>query len=437
MGEAWRVAPFELGAREAAERIRAGTLSPVELVEACLGRIQALDARLLAWAHVDADGARAAARELEREAKAGRPRGALHGVPVGVKDIFHVAGMPTTAGAKAFAHSRPTVDAASVALLRAAGAIVLGKTHTTQFAYRDPAPTRNPWKEGHTPGGSSAGSAAAVAARMVPAALGSQTVGSVLRPAAYCGVVGVKPTHGLIPVAGVIPLAWSLDHVGVFGRSVADAALVLGVLARRNLRPEPARAPRLTLAPELVRRASPEVADHIQDVARAFARAGAHVEEVKLPASLDGLHDAGTIVLQAEAAAYHARDFAVHAADYGPGIRRGIEAGLGVSATAYLAANRHRLAFRDEVMPLLAGYDALLTPTAPAPAPDLSTTGDAWHCAPWSYAGVPSASLPSGLAPSGLPLAIQLVQAAGAEARLLDVAAWCERELAFTHAPGA
>jgi len=437
MGEEWRVAPFELGAREAAERIRAGTLSPVELVEACLGRIQALDARLLAWAHVDADGARAAARELEREAKAGRLRGALHGVPVGVKDIFHVAGMPTTAGAKAFAHSRPTVDAASVALLRAAGAIVLGKTHTTQFAYRDPAPTRNPWKDGHTPGGSSAGSAAAVAARMVPAALGSQTVGSVLRPAAYCGVVGVKPTHGLIPVAGVIPLAWSLDHVGVFGRSVADAALVLGVLARRNLRPEPARAPRLALAPELVRRASPEVADHIQDVARAFARAGAHVEDVKLPASFDGLHDAGTIVLQAEAAAYHARDFAVHAADYGPGIRRGIEAGLGVSATAYLAANRHRLAFRDEVMPLLAGHDALLTPTAPAPAPDLSTTGDAWHCAPWSYAGVPSASLPSGLAPSGLPLAIQLVQAAGAEARLLDVAAWCERELAFTHAPGA
>jgi aspartyl-tRNA(Asn)/glutamyl-tRNA(Gln) amidotransferase subunit A len=431
------VAPFDLGAREAAERIRAGTLSPVELVEACLERIRALDGGLQAWAHVDAQGALAAAHELAREAKGARLRGPLHGVPIGAKDIFHVAGMPTTAGAGAFTHSNPTTDAASIALMRAAGAIVLGKTHTTQFAYRDPAPTKNPWKAGHTPGGSSAGSAAAVAARMVPLALGSQTVGSVLRPAAYCGVVGVKPTHGLIPVAGVIPLAWSLDHVGVFGRSVADAALALGVLARRNLAPGPARAPRLALAPELLSHASPEVADHVQVVARAFTRAGASVVEVKLPASFGELHAAGRVVLESEAATYHARDFGAHAADYGPEIRRGIEAGLKISATAYLAANRLRLAFRDEVMPLLNAHDALLSPTAPAPAPDLSTTGDAWHCAPWSYAGVPSASLPSGLASSGLPLAIQLVQAAGAEARLLAVAAWCERELAFTHAPHA
>lgn len=431
------MAPFDLGACEAAAQIRAGALSPVELVESCLERVRALDGRLAAWAHVDEPGARAAARELEREAKAGRLRGPLHGVPLGAKDIFHVAGMPTTAGARPFAHSRPTADAASVALLRAAGAIVLGKTHTTQFAYRDPAPTKNPWKEGHTPGGSSAGSAAAVAARMVPLALGSQTVGSVLRPAAYCGVVGVKPTHGLVPVAGVIPLAWSLDHVGVLGRSVADAALALGVLARRNWAPEPARAPRLALAPELLSRAAPEVADHVQAVARAFARAGASVAEVKLPASFGEIHAAGVVVLEAEAAAYHARDFARHARDYGPEIRRGIEEGLGISATAYLAANRLRLAFRDEVMPLLAAHDALLSPTAPAPAPDLSTTGDAWHCAPWSYAGVPSVSLPSGLASSGLPLALQLVQAAGAEARLLAVAAWCERELAFTHRPAA
>jgi Asp-tRNA(Asn)/Glu-tRNA(Gln) amidotransferase A subunit family amidase len=431
------VDPSELGARDAAERIRAGTLSPVALVESCLERIHALDGRLQAWVHVDAPGALAAARQLESEAKAGRLRGPLHGVPIGVKDIFHVSGMPTKAGAGTFAHSLPTTDAASIELARAAGAIILGKTHTTQFAYRDPAPTKNPWNAGHTPGGSSAGSAAAVAARMVPLALGSQTVGSVLRPAAYCGVVGVKPTHGLIPVAGVIPLAWSLDHVGVFGRSVADAELVLGVLARRNLAPGPARTPRLALAPELLSRAGPEVAEHVRTVARVFARAGASVTEVKLPAAFGELHAAGHVVLEAEAAAYHARDFGAHAGEYGPEIRKGIEAGLTISATAYLAANRLRLAFRDEVMPLLHAHDALLSPTAPAPAPDLSTTGDAWHCAPWSYAGVPSVSLPSGLASSGLPLAIQLVQAAGAEARLLAVAAWCERGLAFTHAPQA
>src|SRR3989441_505848 len=238
-----RMAPLELaalGVAEARERIGRGTLSPVALVEACLERIGALDATVQAWVHVDAKGALAAARLAEHAAV----RGPLHGIPVAVKDIFDVAGLPTTAGAPPFAHRRPDEDAASVALLRAAGAIVLGKTHTTQFAYRDPAPTRNPWSLAHTPGGSSSGSAAAVAARMVPLALGSQTVGSVLRPAAYCGVVGFKPTHGLVPTAGVIPLAWSLDHVGVFTREVADAAAAFAVLARRSVAAQPCGPPR-------------------------------------------------------------------------------------------------------------------------------------------------------------------------------------------------
>src|SRR2546426_5468390 len=240
-----------LGVREAAAAIRAGALSPVELVDACLARIRALDGGLKAWAHVDERGARATAREREAEAREGRLRGPLHGVPVGVKDIFDVAGLPTTGGARPFAHTRPSVDATAGTRPRAAGAIVLGKTVTTEFAYRDPAPTRNPWNLAHTPGGSSSGSAAAVAARMVPLALGSQTVGSVLRPAAYCGVVGFKPTHGLVPTAGVIPLAWSLDHVGVFTREVADAAAAFAVLARRSVAAEPCGPPRLALAPEL------------------------------------------------------------------------------------------------------------------------------------------------------------------------------------------
>src|SRR6266852_5123040 len=193
----------ELGLREVTEAIRAGTVSPVDLVDACLARIRALDGELRAWAHVDGSEALAVARGRESEARAGRLRGPLHGVPVGVKDIFDVAGMPTTGGARFFAHTRPGADAGAVARIRTAGAIVLGKTVTTEFAYRDPAPTRNPWNHGHTPGGSSAGSAAAVAARMVPLALGTQTVGSTLRPAAYCGVVGLKATHGLVPADGV------------------------------------------------------------------------------------------------------------------------------------------------------------------------------------------------------------------------------------------
>jgi aspartyl-tRNA(Asn)/glutamyl-tRNA(Gln) amidotransferase subunit A len=425
-----------LGAGEAAARIREGKVSPVELVDACLARIEALDARILAWAHVDGAGARAVARERTAEAARGQTRGPLHGVPVGVKDIIHVAGMPTTGGAKPWAHTRPTSDAPVVTRLREAGAVILGKTHTTEFAYRDPAPTRNPWNLEHTPGGSSAGSGAAVAARMVPVALGTQTVGSVLRPAAYCGVVGFKATHGLTPAVDVIPLAWSLDHVGVLARSVGDAALVLGVMAGQPLAAAPRSAPTIAVAPELLERAEPETAAHLRATAEAFARAGARVVEVGLPPSFARLHDVGLIVLQVEAAAYHAADFAAHAAEFGPGIRSAVETGLARPAVEYVQANRARLAFRDAVMPLLRRHDALLTPTAPGPAPaGLGSTGDAWFCAPWSSAGVPAITLPSGLAPSGLPFAVQLVGPAEGESALLGVAAWAERVLAFGSEP--
>jgi aspartyl-tRNA(Asn)/glutamyl-tRNA(Gln) amidotransferase subunit A len=422
-----------LGAREAAARVQSGELTAAALVDACLEQIRALEPAIHAWAHHDGAGARAAARALD----AGSARGALRGVPIGVKDIFHVQGMPTTAGSRPFAHSRPAVDATSVARLRAAGAIVLGKTHTTEFAFRDPAPTRNPWNPAHTPGGSSSGSAAAVAARMVPAALGTQTVGSVLRPAAYCGVVGYKPTHGLVPADGVIPLAWSLDHVGVFARSVADVALLLGVLTGRGLDPVPVGAPRLAIVPELLERATVEMATHVRRLAERFAAAGATVTELKLPAEFATLHAAGQRVLEVEAAAYHRETFARHEKDYGKHIAEMIRVGLGHTAVDYVVANRARLAFREAAMPALAAHDALLSPTAPATPPEgLAFTGDASLCAPWSSAGVPSISLPSGVSDiSRLPLAIQLVQAAGADARLLGVAAWCERVLGPMPAP--
>jgi aspartyl-tRNA(Asn)/glutamyl-tRNA(Gln) amidotransferase subunit A len=430
--------PASLTAHEAARRIRDGSLSPRALVEACLARIRARDAALQAWVHVDESGALAVAGERESEVRAGRVRGPLHGLPVGVKDIFHVAGMPTRAGARPFAHSQPVEDAVSVARLRAAGAIVLGKTATTEFAYRDPAPTRNPWNPSHTPGGSSAGSGAAVAARMVPVALGTQTVGSVLRPAAYCGVVGFKGTHGLVPADGVIPLAWSLDHVGVLARSVLDTALVLGVLVGRTLEVQMPTAPRLGLVPELLDRASPEVAAQLRDLAHRLARAGAVVVEVKLPPSFADIHATGLIVQEAEAAAYHAPQFALHAAEYGETIQALIRQGQAHSAVAYVDANRARLCFRADVLALLRAHDALLTPTAPTPAPaGLGSTGDPSLCAPWSYAGLPAVSLPTGLAASGLPHAVQIVAATGEDARLLGVAGWCERVVAFAQAPEA
>ena len=428
---------IDLGVREAADGIRRGAVSAVELVEACLARVGAVEPEVQAWIHLDPDGVRAAARERETEARAGRLRGPLHGVPVGIKDIFDVAGMPTTAGARAFAHTRPAHDSTAVGRLRAAGAVILGKTHTTQFAFRDPAPTRNPWNLAHTPGGSSSGSAAAVAARMVPGAIGSQTVGSILRPAAYCGVVGLKGPHGLVPLDGVVPLAWSFDHCGPFARSVADATLLLSVLGDLALDPPAVTAPRLAVGRQLFDRAEAPLRRHLESVLARLTGAGARVSELTLPAPWGEIHAAGQVMLEVEAATYHQPAFAKHAADFGPGIAEAVTSGLKRPATEYVAANRTRLAFRAAMLPLLEAHDALLSPTAPGPAPaGLGWTGDASLCAPWSSTGVPSITLPTGLDGAGLPLALQLVQAPSGLARLLGVAAWCERVLAFDARPG-
>ena len=221
----------ELSVAEAAAQIREGTLSPVALAESLLTRIDALDGDLQAWVTIDRDAVLSAAREREAEVQRGDPLGLIHGVPVGLKDIFYTEGMLTACGSKVNADFVPEFDATSVAKIKAAGGIILGKAVTTEFASGDPSPTCNPWNLEHTPGGSSSGSSAAVAARMVPAALGSQTGGSTCRPAAYNGIVGVKATYGRISRYGVAPLSWSLDHVGILTRTVADGALMLTVLS--------------------------------------------------------------------------------------------------------------------------------------------------------------------------------------------------------------
>ena len=420
---------------ESMTKIREGSLSPVELVEACLARIRAVDGALRAWVHVDERGALAVARARLEEARAGTLRGPLHGIPVGVKDIFHVAGMPTTAGAGPFAHETPAQDAPAVGRLRTAGAVILGKTATTEFAYMDPAETRNPWKLEHTPGGSSSGSAVAVATGMVPLALGTQTVGSVLRPAAYCGVVGIKPTHGLVPTEGVIPLAWSLDHVGCFARSVPEAAQVLGLLAARVLHAVPA-PPTVGVPARWVERATPEVVAHVRAVAEQLRKAGARVEEMALPPALDHLEEAGRTVMRVEAALYHTGRFGADLSHHRQGIAELIRSGLAVPGVDYVRANRVRLACRDAMTPVFGRYGVLLTPVAPAPAPlGLASTGDPRFCAPWSFIGVPAISLPSGIAATGLPLAVQLVAGREREAELLGAAAWCEGVLGFTARP--
>jgi aspartyl-tRNA(Asn)/glutamyl-tRNA(Gln) amidotransferase subunit A len=435
----------DLTVTEAAERIVRREISPVELVDALLARITALEPSLQVWATLDADGARAQARVLADEAARGNLRGPLHGVPVGVKDIFHVAGLPTRAGSRVY-DVTPDQDATTVARLRAAGAIVLGKTHTTEFALADPAPTRNPWNTVHTPGGSSSGSAAGVAARMIPAALGTQTAGSVLRPASFCGIVGFKPTYGRVSRHGILPLAWTLDHPGTLTRSVADAALLLGVMAGRDEHdgtcldvPVPdytaaVRAPappRVGLVGDVYPdRLSPEARACLHDTAKRLEAAGARVEEQRLPDAFAAALDAQHVIMASEASGVHLAHLPGQEEAYGPRLRAMVETGALIPAPSYLRAQQVRQAVRRAMQPLFERVDCVLVPAAAGPAPEgLDSTGDPAFNAPWSLLGVPAITLPAGRDAHGLPIGVQLVAAPWHDARLFAAAAWCERAL--------
>ncbi|HLZ29237.1 MAG TPA: amidase [Chloroflexota bacterium] len=434
----------ELTAGQAARLIRARQLSPVELVETLLARAADVDPRVEAWVSLDAAGALAAARAAEQLALSGAELPALHGVPFGAKDIFDSAGLATAGGFRPYAHRIPSTDAEPIARLKRAGAILLGKMVTTQFAQADPSRTRNPWSDERTPGGSSSGSAAGVAARLVPLALGSQTAGSVLRPAAYNGVVGFKPTYGRISKRGVFPLAWSLDHVGILARGVEDCGLFLAATAGHDPA-DPASAnqplpvldldvdpgaPRLGLVREAMQRATPRLRDHLLQVAAQFESAGARVEELSLGEPLDLILAVQHVIQQTETATAHWQLLEQYSGSYMPRLRASIEIGRLLPGVVYLHAQRLRRRIRAAVARSLAHVDALLLPTATDVAPTRETTGDTSLQAPFSLVGFPSLSLPSGvLQPEGLPLAIQLVAPAWHEARLLAVGRWCESHL--------
>ena len=326
----------DLTASEAARLVRRRKVTSLELVEALLARIERIEPALRAFVNVDADGARAAAKAADAALQAGQKPGALHGVPFAAKDIYDAAGLPTTAGYPPLVNNVAPADAFTVARMKAAGAVLIGKTVTTQFAAGDPSPTRNPWRADRTPGGSSSGSGAAVAARLVPIALGTQTGGSILRPAAYNGVVGLKPTYGRISRRGIVPLAWTLDHAGPLVRSVEDAALVLGVLAGHDpldprslqagpFRPGSARPdlrqPRLGLLTDFVDRAQADVRAHVLDVVARLREAGATVTEIRLRSSFDLYLAAHRLTMQAEAATVHAAWIARERDLYSPRIR--------------------------------------------------------------------------------------------------------------------
>ena len=446
--------PHQLTIVDASAEIAAHRLTSQQLVEALLYRIDSLDSRLKAWVTVDGEGAREAAQRLDRELQEKGPRSPLHGIPLGMKDIYFTAGLKTTACSKILADFVPDYDAASVARLRDAGAIILGKTVTTEFASGDPPPTLNPWRYANTPGGSSSGSAVAVAARMIPGAMGSQTGGSILRPAAYNGIVGLKPTYGRISVFGVIPLAWSLDTIGPMVNCVEDAAIMMQHLAGYDPR-DPGSAdiptsdylqglhsldhpPRIGLIGGFFKeRSDLEVWEHTEAVAQKLASAGAIVEVVQPPPSFASAHTVQWIVNNAETAAYHEENFRTRADDYSEILRQRIEVGILTPAVSYIQAQRLRRVFRREMESLARGWDLLLTPTTPTPAPqDLSTTGDPVFQSPWTSCGLPTITIPSGISDStGLPLGTQLAAPPFHEARLLAGAKWCEEVLDLSLVP--
>jgi Asp-tRNA(Asn)/Glu-tRNA(Gln) amidotransferase A subunit family amidase len=430
---------------DAAADIREGRITSAELIGDCLKRVEEVEPAVQAWAFLDRDHAVRQAQAADEHRRHGRATGALHGVPIGIKDIFDTGDMPTELGSPFWAGRTPRADAAVVARLRAAGAVIMGKTVTTEYGFMQPGKTANPNDPRRTPGGSSSGSAAAVAAHMVPGALGAQTNGSVIRPAAFCGVVGFKPTHGLIPRNGSLMLTRTLDHVGVFARSVEDAALLAEVLAGHDAedpdtRPR-ARAPFAAVAasePPLpprfafVRTAAWK---HIEPVmSEAFdelvVALGEQAITVELGSSFENTLELHRTVMDVEMAHYLHRDYERAGTQLSAVLRAAIERGRTVPAVAYMRAVAAIATLNTALGELFNEYDALITPAAPGPAPiGLEATGNPAFCSTWSYLGTPAVTLPLMATGEGMPLGVQLIGKRDGDARLLRTAHWLVKTL--------
>ena len=436
-----------LSASEAARLIRDGLISSEQLVEACLARIREVDAQVQAWAFLDPDHALAQARAADEYRLSGKPTGPLHGVPVGIKDIFDTADMPTENGSVLHAGRTPSRDWTGVSLLRAAGAVMIGKTVTTEFAYFSPGKTRNPNNPEHTPGGSSSGSAAAVAAEMVPLALGSQTNGSTIRPAAFCGVIGFKPTHGLISRHGVLALSRTLDHVGLFARTIDDIALLAEQLQGfdehdPDTRPR-ARIPFIDgaaqeppLPPMFAFIKTPMWERTDDDTKEGFAeiveQLGSQVEEVELFPSATEAWQWHQTIMSAEMAANLEREWEKGRDRLSEKLRAQIEGGREVRAVDYQRALRQIAPIHESFVELFEQrYDAILTPAAFSAAPKgLASTGDPSFCTLWTLCGMPCISLPFLQSSTGLPIGVQLVGPRHGDARLLRTAKWLSAKVA-------
>lgn len=415
---------------QAAERLARRELSALALLEACLARIAQRDSEVLAFAHIDAEAARAQARALD----AGPWRGPLHGLPLGVKDILDTAELPTAYGSALYAGHRPPADAAAVALCRAAGAVIVGKTVSTELANMHPGPTRNPHRLTHTPGGSSSGSAAAVADAMLPLALGTQTAGSLIRPAAYCGIVAFKPSVNRVPRAGAKLLSDTLDTIGGFGRCVRDAALLGSVLtgdARLAQLPEPTGAVRIGLAQTPHWDAADADSRRVwSEAAARLAAAGARCLGAALPPDFAELLPLQQAVQACETARSLAHEHRQARERLSVPLLALLDAGAAIDGATHAAHLRTVAAARQRVDALFDTHDVLLAPSTLGEAPaGLGHTGDPLFCRSWTLLGLPCVHLPSGHGASGLPVGVQLVGRWGEDHRLLAIAQWAMRQL--------
>ena len=415
-------APHALSATEAVAAIEAGSLTAEALTRSCLERIAEREERVQAWVALDRDQALMRARQLDK----GLRRGPLHGLPLGIKDIIETHDLPTECGSPIYKGYRSGRDAAVVALCRAAGAVILGKTVTTEFAFRHPGKTRNPHDPSRTPGGSSSGSAAGIADRMMAGAFGTQTGGSILRPASYCGIVGFKPSYNAVPTAGVKPLSPTLDTVGPMTRTVADAILLFSVIAcdRWAVQVEPTLPKRVGVCrtpawPEV----EPASAQALEEAARRLKAKGCEVIERELPDSMREIHAVHQVAMEWEGFTALGYERTAHADKLSQPMREMLAGVARYDAIQFQAALRRAGEWRSELDRLFDEVDLLLTPAAPGEAPQgLGSTGKAVFNAPWTLLHVPCITLPGLAGPSGLPVGVQFVARRGQDNILLAYA---------------
>jgi aspartyl-tRNA(Asn)/glutamyl-tRNA(Gln) amidotransferase subunit A len=420
-----------------------GRRSCEEVLSACLWKIDEREPSVRAWVLVDRDGAIQTALERDAELRAGRSRGPLHGIPIGIKDIVDVAGWPTAAGSQLKAKDIAVRDAPVVSRLRNAGAVILGKTVTTQFASFDPPITKNPWNAERTPGGSSSGSAAAVAAGMCLGAVGSQTGGSITRPASFCGVAGMKPTYGKIALAGIVPLSAPMDHPGPLARSVRDTAAIYAAMADfaddsagfpsewKTLLDEAAFPPPklAALGGMFQEQADADMLHCLMHTMEQWINQGAFLESITLPLGFEEVWPRHRLVMAKGAANYHKDRIAKYPGDYQPHVKSLIEEGVKVSEADWQTALAFQKSSRDIALQMFAEVDVLITPASKGAAPDKSTTGDPVMNSPWSFLGFPTITFPMGLSGDGLPLGVQLIGKPHEELALYRAALWCESVL--------